>query len=47
MPATCLAERRLGDADVIARFPRDWLDNWRDVESKLDELIGRLRPAKQ
>jgi len=47
MPATCLAERRLADADVIARFPRDWLDNWRDVEAKLDELIGRLRPTGQ
>jgi hypothetical protein len=47
MPGTCLAERRLGDADVIARFPRDWLENWRDVEGKLDELIGRLQPAGQ
>jgi hypothetical protein len=46
MPGTCLAERRIGDADVVARFPRDWLENWRDVETKLDELIGRLRPAQ-
>jgi hypothetical protein len=44
-PGTCLAERRVGDADVVARFPRDWLDNWRDVEEKLGRLIDRLRPA--
>jgi hypothetical protein len=46
-PATCLAERRIGDADVIARFPREWLENWREVEAKLDDLIGRLRLAGQ
>jgi len=46
-PGTCLAERRIGDADVVARFPRDWLESWRDVEAVLDKLIGRLRPAAQ
>jgi hypothetical protein len=45
VPGTCLAERRIGNADVVARFPRDWLENWRDVEAKLDELVARLRPA--
>jgi hypothetical protein len=44
-PGTCLAERRIGNADVTARFPRDWLDNWRDVEAGLEKLIGQLRPA--
>jgi hypothetical protein len=44
-PGTCLAERRIGEADVIARFPRDWLANWRDVEAGLERLIGQLRPA--
>ena len=44
-PGTCLAERRIGQADVIARFPRDWLENWRDVEAGLEKLIGQLRPA--
>jgi hypothetical protein len=46
-PGTCLAERRIGDTDVIARFPRDWLENWRDVETGFDKLIGQLRPAAQ
>lgn len=44
-PGTCLAERRIGDADVIARFPREWLENWREVEDGLEKLIGQLRPA--
>ncbi len=46
-PGTCLAERRIGNADVTTRFPREWLENWRDVEAKLDGLIARLRPAGQ
>jgi hypothetical protein len=46
-PGTCLAERRIGAADIIARFPRDWLENWRDVEVGLEKLIGQLRPAGQ
>lgn len=44
-PGTCLAERRIGDADIVARFPRDWLESWRDVEAGLEKLIGQLRPA--
>jgi hypothetical protein len=46
-PGTCMAERRIGDADLTARFPRDWLENWRDVEAGLDKLVGQLRPATQ
>lgn len=42
-PATCLAERRIGNAELTVRFVRDWLDNWRDVEAGLDRLIGQLR----
>jgi hypothetical protein len=39
---TCLLERRIGNADVTLRFPRDWLDNWSDVASGIDRLIARL-----
>jgi hypothetical protein len=46
-PATCLAERRIGDADVVARFPRDWLESWREVATGLEKLVGQLRPATQ
>jgi hypothetical protein len=44
-PGTCLYERRIGDADVTVRFPRDWLEGWRDVETGLDRLMTQLRPA--
>jgi hypothetical protein len=44
-PGTCLAERRIGDADITARFPRDWLDHWKDVEAGLERLTAQLRPA--
>ena len=43
--ATCIAERRIGDADVMVRFPRDWLNDWRSVEAGIDKLIAGLRPA--
>jgi hypothetical protein len=41
----CLVERRVGDADVTLRFPREWLANWQDVASSIDKLIARLHPA--
>jgi hypothetical protein len=44
-PGTCLYERRVGEADITVRFPRDWLEGWRDVAAGLDRLIGQLRPA--
>jgi hypothetical protein len=44
-PGICLYERRIdGAADVVARFPRDWLDNWQSVEANIDRLIEGLRP---
>lgn len=44
-PGTCMAERRIGDADLTARFPRDWLANWRDVETGLEKLVAQLQAA--
>jgi hypothetical protein len=41
----CLVERRVGNADVTLRFPREWLANWQDVASSIDKLIARLHPA--
>lgn len=43
-PGICLLERRIGAADIVMRFPRDWLSDWRDVVARLDTLIVRLRP---
>jgi hypothetical protein len=44
-PGTCLYERRIEAADIVVRFPRDWLDDWRGVAAKIDQLIAGLRPA--
>ena len=44
-PGMCLYERRIGDASVTVRFPRDWLADWRGLARSLDRLIANLRPA--
>lgn len=42
---TCLLERRIGNADVTFRFPRDWLKGWKSVAAGIDKLLARLHPA--
>jgi hypothetical protein len=44
-PGMCLHVRRIGEADVTARFPRDWLTDWREVAGNIEQLIAKLRPA--
>ena len=46
-PGICLMERRIGAAEIVLRFPRDWLSEWREVAAKLDYLIATLRPPQQ
>jgi hypothetical protein len=46
MPGICLYERRIDAADVVVRFPRDWLRDWRMVADKLDRLIASLRLSR-
>lgn len=41
---SCLLERRIGEADVTVRFPRDWLADWRKVADGIDLLLLRLKP---
>jgi hypothetical protein len=43
----CLYEQRAGQADVTARFPREWLSDWTAVADGLDGLIRRLRGAQR
>ena len=43
-PGMCLFERRIGAADIIVRFPRDWLVQWQDLAEGVDRLIASLRP---
>ena len=40
----CLLERRIGDADIVFRFPRDWLNDWKTLARGIDELTARLHP---
>jgi hypothetical protein len=42
-PGMCLHERRIGGADVTARFPRAWLSDWPAVADGIDRLISRLQ----
>jgi hypothetical protein len=45
-PGMCLYARRLGEADVTVRFPRDWLEDWHTVADGIDRLIASLRPRE-
>ena len=45
-PGTCLLSLRIEAADVVVRFPRDWLEDWREVASGIERLIGSLRPRE-
>jgi hypothetical protein len=44
-PGTCLWEERIETADIVVRFPRDWLKDWRTLAQDIDRLIKGLRPA--
>jgi len=41
---SCLMEKRIGEASLTFRFPRAWLENWRQVASAIDTLTARLHP---
>ena len=43
----CLLERRIGNADITLRFPRDWLTDWQSVAGGIDRLIARLHPENK
>jgi hypothetical protein len=45
-PGTCLYERWIDAATIVARFPRDWLADWRAVAGNIDRLIASLRPSR-
>jgi len=47
-PGTCLYERRIEEAaDIVVRFPRDWLEDWQTVAGSIDRLIKDLRPSSR
>jgi hypothetical protein len=43
-PGICLYSQRIDHADVVVRFPRDWLTDWRAIEAGMARLIEGLRP---
>jgi hypothetical protein len=42
-PGMCLSERRVDGADLMFRFPRNWLTQWRDVANAMDRLTAQLQ----
>jgi hypothetical protein len=40
----CLLQRRMGDADITVRFPRDLLNDWKKVLYGIDRVLTRLHP---
>jgi hypothetical protein len=46
VPGTCIHERLVGTAEITLRFPRAWLDDWRNVAAGFDRLMAQLHPLK-
>ncbi len=45
VPGTCINERLIDAADITLRFPRAWLDDWRNASAGFDRLIAQLHPT--
>ncbi len=45
-PGICLYERRIDAADLVVRFPRGWLGDWRNVASNIERLIASLQSKR-
>jgi hypothetical protein len=43
-PGICLYSQRIDHADILVRFPRDWLTDWRAIEDGIARMIVGLRP---
>lgn len=44
VPGTCMHERAVDAAVITLRFPRTWLDDWRNSSIGFDRLIAQLHP---
>jgi hypothetical protein len=44
-PAICLYERRIAGADLMLRFPRAWLKDWRATALRIERLIDSIHPS--
>jgi hypothetical protein len=45
LPGTCVQERLLDAAEITLRFPRAWLDDWRNTSDRFDRLVTQLHTA--
>lgn len=45
-PGMCLSERRIEGADLTFRFPRSWLNQWREVAGAMDQIVARMRKPR-
>ena len=45
-PGMCLSERRIEGADLTFRFPRSWLEKWRELADAMDHLTMQLHGPK-
>ena len=45
VPGTCIHERSIDAAEVTLRFPRGWLQDWRNVAAGFDRLMAQLHAA--
>ncbi len=43
----CLYEKRVGQTDITARFPREWLSDTAAVAAGLEKLVNGLRGAQR
>jgi hypothetical protein len=43
-PGICLYSQRIGQADIVVRFPRDWLADWGAIDAGIERLINGLHP---
>ena len=47
VPGTCMSERALDGAQINIRFPRGWLNDWRNVAAGFDRLATQLHPDRR
>jgi hypothetical protein len=44
---TCISERALDGAQIGIRFPRDWLNDWRNIAAGFSRLVAQLHPVQK
>jgi len=44
VPGTCINERVIDAAEMTFRFPRAWLEDWRNVSAGFDRLMVQMHP---